>query len=149
MITNDDILPEFNPTQILLIKLGRKSKCCTYNKRFYGTIFTWPLMCSIKKQRTFCAALHVSVVIVPPSPSLSMLMLSGSGIISNKYGLPGNSCFVMSLQSVKQCFNLSRCSVAKETKTILVRLFIYRQAYIYITIYITHQNYAACYPPFQ
>ena len=91
-------------------------------------------MFSTNKRRTFCAALHVSVVILPPSPSLSMLMLSVWGIISNKSGLLGSSCFSISLQRVKQCFNLSSCSVAKETKTILLRLYIYRQANIYISI---------------
>ena len=96
--------------------------------------FTWLLMCSTNKQPTLCAALHVSVVMVPPSPSLSMLMLSGWDIISNKSSLLGNSRFVISLQRVKKCFDLSSFSVAKETKTILVILYIYRQANIYISI---------------
>ena len=96
--------------------------------------FTWPLMCSTNKRRTFCAALHVSVVMLPPSSRSSMLMLSGWVIISNKSVQFGNSRFVISLQRVKQCFNLYSCSVAKETNTILVRLYIYRQANIYISI---------------
>ena len=97
-------------------------------------LFTWPLMFSIKKRQTFYAALHLLVVMVPPYPSLSMLMLSGWGIISNKSGLLGSSRFVISLQLVKKFFKLSICSVAKETKTILVRFYLYRQANIYISI---------------
>ena len=50
-------------------------RCC-----MQSCSLTVPLMYSTSIRRTFCAALHVSVVMVTPSPSLSMLILSGSGI---------------------------------------------------------------------
>ena len=79
-------------------------RCC-----MQSCSFTVPLMYSTSRRRTFCAALHVSVVMVLPLPSLSMLMLSGLGIISSRSGQLGNSRSVISFHRVKRCFNLSNC----------------------------------------
>lgn len=77
-------------------------RCC-----IQSCSLTLPLICSTRRRRTFCAALHVSVVMVPLWPSLSILMLLDLGMRSRRSDRPGNSFSVISCHRNNRCLSLS------------------------------------------
>ena len=82
---------------------------------------TQPSMALTKRRRTLRSALHVSVVIVPLSPSLLMSMLSGDGIISRRSDLSGNSLAVTCFRRCKLCFILVSWKITQIISDAFVR----------------------------